>query len=86
MAASLLHAIGLPELVTSTRDDYEALAVALATDPGRLDDIRRKLSANRLTAPLFDAQKHTRYVEAAYAAMYARHQAGLPPDHIRVDR
>jgi predicted O-linked N-acetylglucosamine transferase (SPINDLY family) len=84
MAASLLHAIGLPEFVASTPEEYEALAVTLATRPDRLDSARRKLAQARLAAPLFDAQRHTRHVEAAYEAMYERYLAGLPPEHIHV--
>ncbi|HEY5225617.1 MAG TPA: tetratricopeptide repeat protein, partial [Methylovirgula sp.] len=56
VAASLLHAIGLPELVTHSADDYETLALRLATEPERLADLRRKLAANRLNHPLFDAR------------------------------
>ena len=54
VAASLLHAIGLPELVTVTEEQFEALAVTLATDPLRMAAIRDKLLVNRLTTPLFD--------------------------------
>ena len=84
MAGSLLHAIGVPELITTTLEGYEQTAVDLARHPDKLANIRRKLEANRLTAPLFDTKRLTRHIEAAYAAMYERHQAGLPPDHIVV--
>ena len=84
VAASLLRAVGLPELVTTTRDAYEALAIELAGNPAKLASIKRKLSDNRLTTPLFDTALFTRHIEAAYTAMYERHRAGLPPDHIRV--
>jgi predicted O-linked N-acetylglucosamine transferase (SPINDLY family) len=82
VAASLLNAIHLPELVTSTQEAYEELAIALATNPERLRQIRQKLANNRLTAPLFDTPRFTRHIEAAYTEMYARYQAGLPPAHI----
>jgi predicted O-linked N-acetylglucosamine transferase (SPINDLY family) len=85
MGASLLHAIGLPELVTTTAADYEALAVALALNPQRYRQVREKLWRNRLTAPLFDIPRFTRHLEAAYSAMYERHHAGLPPAAIHVD-
>jgi predicted O-linked N-acetylglucosamine transferase (SPINDLY family) len=49
-----------------------------------LASIRQKLSDNRLTTPLFDTTLFTKHIEAAYTAMYERHQAGLPPDHIHV--
>jgi predicted O-linked N-acetylglucosamine transferase (SPINDLY family) len=84
VAASLLHAIGLPELVTATTEAYEAMAIALATDPARLGALKEKLARNRLTTPLFDTVRFARHLEAAYTAMYERHQADLPPDHIVV--
>jgi len=82
IAASLLTAIDLPELITTTQDDYEALAIELATHPDRLDNIRRKLEKNRLTTPLFDTSLFTKHIEEAYTTMYERYQADLPPDHI----
>jgi protein O-GlcNAc transferase len=84
VAASLLGAIGLPELITANLEDYERLAVELATQPDRLADIKQRLVKNRLTTPLFDTRLFTRRIEAAYTAMHARHQAGLAPDHIAV--
>src|SRR5262249_53440415 len=63
---------------------YRERAVELARNPGQLQEIRRKLAANRLTAPLFNTERYVRHLEAAYEAMYARHEAGLPPDHIHV--
>ena len=82
VAASLLNAIGLPELVTETPQAYEAMAIELATHPEILAGIKRKLAANRLATPLFDTEGFTRHIEAAYAAMHQRHRAGLAPDHI----
>ena len=84
VAASLLNAIGLPELITSTTQEYETLATELATNPEKLAAIKHKLASNRLTTPLFDTQKFTRHIEAAYTMMYERYQADLPPDHIYV--
>jgi predicted O-linked N-acetylglucosamine transferase (SPINDLY family) len=85
VGASLLRAVGLPELVTESWADYEALAVALATDRrGELDALRARLAANRLTAPLFDAERFARHLEAAYVAMVERQRAGLPPAHLDV--
>ncbi len=86
VAASLLNAIDLPELITSTPQAYEALAIELATDPEKLARIKRKLSDNRLTTPLFNTQLFTKHIEAAYTAMHERYQAGLPPDHIFIPR
>jgi predicted O-linked N-acetylglucosamine transferase (SPINDLY family) len=84
VAASLLCATGLPELITTTPEVYEQMAVELAVRPGHVADIKRKLSENRLSTPLFDTARFTRHIEAAYAAMHDRHQAGLAPDHINV--
>jgi predicted O-linked N-acetylglucosamine transferase (SPINDLY family) len=84
VAASLLTAMGVPELVTSSVEAYEALAIELAGNPERRAAIKRKLAANRQTAPLFDTTRYTRHVEAAYVAMYERWQAGLPPADIAV--
>jgi predicted O-linked N-acetylglucosamine transferase (SPINDLY family) len=84
VAASLLTAIGLPELITTSREEYAALALALARDPARLAALRAKLAANRATHPLFDAALFTRHLEAAFEAMQARHLAGLPPENLRI--
>ncbi|MGB8279276.1 MAG: tetratricopeptide repeat protein [Methylovirgula sp.] len=86
VAASLLNAIDIPELITTTRDDYEALALELAANPTKLAGIKRKLSDNRLTTPLFDSQLFRKHIETAYIAMYERYQADLPPDHLYVPK
>ncbi|HEX7920493.1 MAG TPA: tetratricopeptide repeat protein [Bradyrhizobium sp.] len=82
VAASLLHATGLPELVAESPEAYERMAIDLATDPSRLAALKARLAANRRTAPLFDTKRFTRHIEAAYTAMYERHRAGMAPDHI----
>lgn len=69
VAGSLLHAIGLPELVTHSLAEYEALALQLAANPGRLSALRARLAANRMTAPLFDTDRFRRHLEAAYLRM-----------------
>jgi protein O-GlcNAc transferase len=84
VAASLLRAVGLPELVTTTLDAYQQMAVELATSYERLQMIKGELAKNRLRAPLFNTALYTKHIEAAYRAMYERYQAGLPPDHIVV--
>jgi predicted O-linked N-acetylglucosamine transferase (SPINDLY family) len=84
VATSLLNAIGLPELVTRTREEYESLTIELARQPDKLASINEKLVRNRLTTPLFDTQLFTRHIESSYKAMYERYQACLPPDHLRV--
>ena len=84
VAASLLKAIHLPELITSTPETYEALAVELANNSGKLRDIKQKLAENRLTTPLFNAPLFTRHIEAAYTEMYRRYQADQAPEPIIV--
>jgi protein O-GlcNAc transferase len=79
VAASLLSAVGLAELVTADLDQYAALALALARDPARLADLRRRLEAARLTTPLFDTARTCRQLETAYLTMNEIHRRGDPP-------
>ena len=81
VAASLLQAIGLPELIAANPDQFEELVVELATDTQRLATIRQKLADNRLTAPLFDARLFAKHIEAAYTLIDERQHAGLPAEH-----
>jgi protein O-GlcNAc transferase len=85
VAASLLNAIGLPELVTRTSDEYEQLAFQLANDRDKLSLIRKRLADNRLTHPLFDTELFTRHIESAYEKMWERHCMNLKPDHVFVE-
>jgi protein O-GlcNAc transferase len=82
VAASLLNAIHLPELITTTLEDYEQMAIYLGTHPEKLAAIKHNLAENRLTTSLFDTKLFTKHIEAAYAMMYERYQSGLAPDHI----
>jgi protein O-GlcNAc transferase len=84
MAASLLHSLGLPDLVTDSRPSYEARAVELAQIPDKLAEVRARLLASRNTSPLFDGEHFARDLERAYAQMHARAQAKLPPEHIEL--
>jgi predicted O-linked N-acetylglucosamine transferase (SPINDLY family) len=79
VAASVLHAIGLPELVASSLPEYEQLALALARDPVRLAALKAKLKRQRDVAALFDTMRFTRHLESAYSTMCERQRAGLPP-------
>jgi predicted O-linked N-acetylglucosamine transferase (SPINDLY family) len=85
VATSLLHAVGLPELVTYSIQEYEALALALARDATRLGAIRAKLARNRDTHPLFDTDRFRRHIEAAYARMWDMWQRGALPQSFAVD-
>ena len=86
VAASLLNAIGLPELVTDSLAAYETLALALARDPARLAAIKIKLATHRDTFPLFDTGRFTRNLEAAFVEMWRRHQNGEPPESFTVSQ
>lgn len=79
VGASLLQAVGLPELVTADLTQYETRAVELAQDRPRLAALRERLAGLLKTAPLYDAPRYTRHLEAAYAQMAERARAGLPP-------
>jgi len=81
VAASLLQAIDLPELITSNPEQFVELVVELATDARRLAKIRQKLADNRLTTPLFDARLFAKHIEAAYTLIDERYHAGLPAEH-----
>jgi predicted O-linked N-acetylglucosamine transferase (SPINDLY family) len=80
MEGSLLHAVGLPELVTHSTEAYEALAIDLAESPKRLQTLRERLIENRRTAPLFSTDRFTRNLEAAFAHMWERHCRGEMPE------
>jgi protein O-GlcNAc transferase len=79
VCASLLKAIGLPEMITDTPAAYEARALQLARDPGALSAIKDSLGRNRMTHPLFDTDRFRRHFEAAFATMFERYQRGEPP-------
>jgi predicted O-linked N-acetylglucosamine transferase (SPINDLY family) len=85
VAASLLHAVGLPELITSSREDYEALALKLARDPAWLAEIRTALARNRDAYPLFNTDRFARHIEAAYATMWDIWQRGEAPKSFSVE-
>jgi protein O-GlcNAc transferase len=84
IAASLLAALDLPELIAHDMSDYERLAVELATHPKKLARLREKLARNRKQAPLFDTPAYTRDIERAFMAMVKRYISGLPPAHLQV--
>lgn len=84
VAASLLTAIEMPELITSSQEDYEALAIELATNSERLNQLKQKLNKNRLNTPLFNTALLTKNVESAYVAMHERALAGKLPKHISI--
>ncbi len=84
VAASLLNAVGLAEMITRDTAEYEALAIAIGRDANRAAALKAKLAAALPTAPLFDTPRFTRHLEGAYRMMWQRHAAGLPPEGFAV--
>ncbi|WP_454917072.1 O-linked N-acetylglucosamine transferase, SPINDLY family protein [Xanthobacter sediminis] len=84
VAGSILHAIGLGDLVAGNLDDYFELAYGLATEAERFSAIKARLCANRLVTPLFDVAAYTLSLEDLYRTMAIRHRAELPPCAIGV--
>ena len=74
----------LPELITNTVEDYEALALELATNPAKLAQLRSKLDRNRNRTPLFDTDLFARHIETGYQQAYQRFFEGKPPADIFV--
>ena len=85
MASSLLTAIGLPELITTSEAEYEQLALDLATNPEKLSAIKLRLNTERDNSVLFDTGQFTKDIETAYRRMYDRYFAGETPAHLFVD-
>lgn len=85
VAASLLNAVGLPELIADSLEEYEDKAISLANHPDELSAITERLGANRLNAALFDTPNLVRNMENLFTQMYKRYQDGLPPDHLWIE-
>jgi protein O-GlcNAc transferase len=85
MGASLLTAMGLPELIAYDRPAFERLAIELAREPSRLADLRGKLSATRGSVALFDTPRLARSLETLYLRMYQRQRLGLLPEHLLLE-
>jgi protein O-GlcNAc transferase len=84
VAASLLNAVGLPEMITRDAAEYEALAISLGRDPARAAALKAKLTAAIPAASLFNTPRFTRHLESAYRMMWQRHAAGLAPEGFAV--
>jgi protein O-GlcNAc transferase len=85
VAASVLTAAGLPELITTSLEDYEALALKLAHDPALLGGMKGALRHNRVSYPLFDTARFRRHIEAAYETMWRAYQDGRAPAAFAVE-
>ena len=79
VGASLLRAAGVAELIMASEEGFEQEAIALGSNPQRLAAIRSKLASIRGSCPLFDTQRFTRHLEAAYAGMWERWRSGRKP-------
>jgi len=77
VAASLLHAVGLPQLVMASIDDYVARAIALAQDDTERAALRAHLEGQGRASALFDTARTTRALETAYDTMAAQHRKGV---------
>ena len=86
VAGSLLNAVGLPELITETEKDYEALILELATNPKKLSEVKEKLANNRLTQPLFNTELYTKHLENGYQQAYQNYFDGNLPQTIIVPK
>jgi predicted O-linked N-acetylglucosamine transferase (SPINDLY family) len=84
VAASMLRAVGLPELIAATAEEYEDLAIRLAHDPRRLSELKTHLGDVRDSAALFDTPRFTRHLETALQRIHDRQLAGLAPAPIRI--
>jgi protein O-GlcNAc transferase len=84
VSSSALSAIGLPELITHSLEEYEARAVQLAHNPAELLELRQRLARNRLVTPLFDTPRFVRNLESAYKEMWKIFLAGETPRQIEV--
>lgn len=85
VAASLLNAHDVPELITPDLETYQELAIKLASNPAKLAEIKEKVQKNRETHPLFDTERYTKNLEALYLQMYKRYQKRLPTDYLTIN-
>ena len=86
VAASLLNAIDLPELVTHTKKEYENKAIELANNPNILKGIKNKLNKNRYTKPLFNTKLFTNNLEMAYLKIYKKYADNKKPSNIEISK
>ena len=82
MASSLLNAVNLPELIATSQEHYEHIAIELALNPSKLKIIKDKLISNLSISELYNTLLFTQNIESAYTQVYERYQNELEPDHI----
>jgi len=84
MSGSMLHAVGLPDLIARSLEEYEPIPLQLVQTPGRLANARVALAHKGRSIPLFDTDRFRRHVEAAYGEMVRRQRLSLPPSTFSV--
>jgi predicted O-linked N-acetylglucosamine transferase (SPINDLY family) len=84
VASSLLNSINLPELITTTIQDYELLAIELCRNSEKINQIRQRLSKNITTTTLFNMELYTKNLEKGYLEIYERYHNNLPVDHLYI--
>lgn len=70
VAGSFLHALGVPELIAYSHEAYESLALQLANEPILLNQIREKISRNKVSVTIFNSEKFCRSLEDVYTKIY----------------
>jgi len=85
MCAAQLMSCGLNELITENHDQYEKLAIKLALNPEKYNNLKKKIQNLKDNVPFFDLKLYVNQIETAYNAVYDRYHAGLPPDHIDIN-
>ena len=84
VAASMLNAINLPELITNSKKEYEEKAINFANNPQYIKKIKKKLAENRLKAPLFNTDLYAKNIENIFHKIHLRHLNKLQPEHIEI--
>ena len=84
VSASQLNAIGLNELITLTNKEFEGLAIELANNPKKLQQIKNKLNNNKISKPLFNAKLFAKNIEKAYSIIYEEYLKKLPIRNIEI--
>ena len=85
VAASVLSAAGMPELIATSLPEYEATALKLAREPEALAAVKARVEHNRGSCALFDTARYTRHLEAAYLRMWQRQRSGEAPAHFALE-
>ncbi|MDE4124975.1 hypothetical protein PXK18_12420, partial [Phaeobacter gallaeciensis] len=85
VAASIVTAIGCPDLVTETKEEYYDLAYKLATDRDALNEIKQRLKDNLWTTPLYDSEQYVRDFENLMEKAILRYEEGYKPKHLSLN-